>query len=94
VRHAARYVGARAQAQAGPAPVRRVAQVACGGLHTLAVTESGRLFAWGANGQGQLGLGRGVRAAASPALVTALTGETEGGGSGLSRHPHVTLMSR
>ena len=34
-----------------------VAGVACGGNHTLAVTRSGAVFAWGSNNHGQLGLG-------------------------------------
>lgn len=37
------------------APVRAVA---CGDDHSLVLTEAGRLFAWGANANGQLGLGR------------------------------------
>lgn len=35
----------------------RVHAVACGAAHTLAVTEGGRLFGWGANDDGQLGCG-------------------------------------
>ena len=34
-----------------------VAGVACGGNHTLVVTRSGAVFAWGSNNHGQLGLG-------------------------------------
>ena len=34
----------------------RVVQVACGGGHTLAVTEGGELLAWGSSESGQLGL--------------------------------------
>lgn len=30
--------------------------IACGGEHTLAITRTGELFAWGSNGCGQLGL--------------------------------------
>lgn len=32
-------------------------QVACGALHTIALTASGQLYAWGLNEDGQLGLG-------------------------------------
>lgn len=35
----------------------KVASVACGAAHTLALTAGGRVYAWGANGYGQLGLG-------------------------------------
>ena len=34
-----------------------IKQVACGQMHTLAVTSKGLVFAWGGNTKGQLGLG-------------------------------------
>ena len=34
-----------------------VVHLACGGSHTLACTRDGRLFAWGSNSRGQLGMG-------------------------------------
>jgi len=34
----------------------RVSVVACGKLHTVAVTTGGQLYAWGANSRGQLGI--------------------------------------
>ena len=34
-----------------------VAQLACGGLHTLALTRGGTLYSWGSNEHGSLGLG-------------------------------------
>ena len=45
-----------------PCPVaaledRPVAVTSCGALHTLAVMETGNLYSWGENNQGQLGLG-------------------------------------
>ncbi len=39
----------------------RITQVACGGTHTGAVTESGKLYTWGNNSGGQLGNGTHVR---------------------------------
>ena len=36
---------------------RTIKQVACGQMHTLAVTDNGLVFAWGDNAKGQLGLG-------------------------------------
>ena len=36
---------------------RTVAQVACGGSHSLALSEHGEVFAWGRGFEGQLGLG-------------------------------------
>lgn len=35
----------------------QVTQVSCGAVHSLSLTQSGRLFAWGDNKQAQLGLG-------------------------------------
>lgn len=34
----------------------RVVQVACGGFHSLALTDGGRVLAWGAGAKGQLGI--------------------------------------
>lgn len=34
-----------------------VAAVCCGAAHTLALTKSGKVFGWGDNKEGQLGLG-------------------------------------
>lgn len=35
----------------------RVTDIACGGVHTCAVSESGALYMWGGGQAGQLGLG-------------------------------------
>ncbi|XP_039115061.1 RCC1 domain-containing protein RUG3, mitochondrial isoform X1 [Dioscorea cayenensis subsp. rotundata] len=35
----------------------RIIQVACGGYHSLALTDKGEVFSWGHGGQGQLGHG-------------------------------------
>jgi alpha-tubulin suppressor-like RCC1 family protein len=35
----------------------KIVQVSCGGMHTLAMTESGCQFSWGCNDRGPLGLG-------------------------------------
>jgi len=37
--------------------IYRVKQVACGAVHSLALTEDGQVLAWGLNDRGQLGLG-------------------------------------
>ncbi|KAG2484325.1 hypothetical protein HYH03_016867 [Edaphochlamys debaryana] len=89
--HARRYPQAWASVTAHvlfvyqtPAPVllpdaEPVTAVAAGAGHTLCLTESGRVFAWGCNSTGQLGLGRGAGGAggftARPSLVEALTGQ-------------------
>ena len=50
--------------QSVPVPVRgplersTVVQLACGAHHCLALTVAHKVFAWGANGDGQLGIGR------------------------------------
>ena len=36
---------------------KRIAKMACGDTHTLAVTDSGELYSFGRNQNGQLGLG-------------------------------------
>jgi alpha-tubulin suppressor-like RCC1 family protein len=47
----------------------RVRSMAAGGDHALALTTTGKLFAWGANGSGQLGNGRVNSAADRPVRV-------------------------
>lgn len=39
----------------------KILQIACGDNHTMALTESGKVFGWGVDEQGQLGLGRHTR---------------------------------
>ncbi|XP_074535239.1 putative E3 ubiquitin-protein ligase HERC4 [Halichoeres trimaculatus] len=51
-----------------------VIQVACGNVHSLALTQGGDVFTWGSNSYGQLGLGKAVLLQYSPFLITALTG--------------------
>ncbi|XP_022588093.2 ultraviolet-B receptor UVR8 [Cyclospora cayetanensis] len=55
----------------GGAPACAVA-VACGESHCVALSASGRVYAWGSNAYGQLGLGGGARTVEGPHLVTAL----------------------
>lgn len=73
-----------AQVQAGQgaflaAPVRlnlpgiKFAAVASGSRHSLAIDETGKVWAWGDNSSGQLGLGH-ARPTASPSVVTGLPG--------------------
>ncbi|TYZ64576.1 hypothetical protein PybrP1_001487 [[Pythium] brassicae (nom. inval.)] len=50
---------------------KRVRQVACGGFHTAAVTETGEVYTWGGGEHGQLGHGDKVNRTA-PTLVRAL----------------------
>lgn len=47
----------------------RVVQIGCGFYHTAAVAESGSVYAWGWNRDGQLGF---AGASSSPKLVTAM----------------------
>uniref|UniRef100_A0A7S0RRV6 RCC1-like domain-containing protein n=1 Tax=Chlamydomonas leiostraca TaxID=1034604 RepID=A0A7S0RRV6_9CHLO len=51
-----------------------VAEVACGDTHTLVLTESGELYAFGRNQAGQLGLGH-SEDQLTPQLVGALSGQ-------------------
>ena len=39
------------------APHHRVVAISCGGNHTLALSSTGRVLAWGSNSHGQLGVG-------------------------------------
>ncbi|XP_076250382.1 HECT and RLD domain containing E3 ubiquitin ligase 4 isoform X1 [Rhynchophorus ferrugineus] len=51
-----------------------IVQLACGHRHTVALTNSGQILAWGANNFGQLGLGFISRCEASPTPITSLMG--------------------
>lgn len=51
-----------------------IVAIAAGGTHALALTNDGRIFAWGSNGSGQLGLGTTTATYTSPVEVTAVTG--------------------
>ncbi|KAJ8000717.1 hypothetical protein DPEC_G00183250 [Dallia pectoralis] len=56
-----------------PMPIP-VIQVACGNVHSLALTRGGEVFSWGLNSFGQLGLGKDFPLQTIPALVHSLTG--------------------
>ncbi|KAG6758301.1 hypothetical protein POTOM_038641 [Populus tomentosa] len=47
-------------------PGVRVATVAAGGRHTLALSDIGQVWGWGYGGEGQLGLGSRIRMVSSP----------------------------
>ncbi|XP_044462701.1 ultraviolet-B receptor UVR8-like isoform X2 [Mangifera indica] len=47
-------------------PGVRIATVAAGGRHTLALSDIGRVWGWGYGGEGQLGLGSRIRMVSSP----------------------------
>ena len=49
---------------------KKVVQIACGQSHSLCLTSEGQVYSWGANGQGQLGLGQGTRDQKEPMLVS------------------------
>ncbi|XP_067850559.1 probable E3 ubiquitin-protein ligase HERC4 isoform X2 [Heptranchias perlo] len=51
-----------------------IIQVACGNNHSLALSKDGRLFAWGQNTYGQLGLGTEDLSQCNPQCVKSLTG--------------------
>ncbi|XP_048366402.1 E3 ISG15--protein ligase Herc6-like [Sphaerodactylus townsendi] len=52
----------------------KVIQVACGHYHSIALTKDGRVFSWGQNIYGQLGIGKEVSSHGRPQHVTALDG--------------------
>ncbi|KAK3278657.1 hypothetical protein CYMTET_13423 [Cymbomonas tetramitiformis] len=68
-------------------PSIHFALLACGRGFTLAVTQSGKTYAWGANMHGQLGMGD-MAPRSNPQLITRLNGHkmvrvTAGGGSAI-----------
>ncbi|CAD5210158.1 unnamed protein product [Bursaphelenchus xylophilus] len=58
----------------GPIKSMKVIQVACGGRHTSILTIEGRVFCFGANNFGQLGVSRKCRALSVPSPVLDLLG--------------------
>ena len=56
----------------------RFIAVACGGAHAMALTSTGKLFAWGWNKHGQLGLGSLTAYASDPRPVGFFTGKRVG----------------
>ncbi|KAG8454246.1 hypothetical protein GDO86_000766 [Hymenochirus boettgeri] len=52
----------------------KILQVSCGNFHTISLSEDGRVFSWGQNTNGQLGLGTQIPDQASPQFVKSLKG--------------------
>lgn len=50
----------------GALDAQKIAGVACGQAHSLAVSEQGQVFSWGAGEWGQLGLGMAEEAVRVP----------------------------
>ncbi|KAI7810832.1 putative E3 ubiquitin-protein ligase HERC4 [Triplophysa rosa] len=53
---------------------RHVIQITCGDQHSMALTQEGRVFVWGENSHGQLGLGEGGSGSQTPQHVQCLDG--------------------
>ncbi|BES87517.1 e3 ubiquitin-protein ligase [Nesidiocoris tenuis] len=51
-----------------------IVQIACGYRHSLALTNRGELYAWGANDHGQLGIGRRSSVVPIPMVIASLHG--------------------
>lgn len=49
-----------------------IVQIACGGEHSLALTNDGELYAWGSNRDGQLGLGSHIVSEIKPKKISSL----------------------
>lgn len=59
-------------------PGVRIASVAAGGRHTLALSDIGQVWGWGYGGEGQLGLGSRIRMVSSPHLVPCIDSSSYG----------------
>ncbi|PIA60479.1 hypothetical protein AQUCO_00300167v1 [Aquilegia coerulea] len=59
-------------------PGVRIAAVAAGGRHTLALSDVGQVWGWGYGGEGQLGLGSRIRMVSTPHLVPCLESPSYG----------------
>jgi alpha-tubulin suppressor-like RCC1 family protein len=56
----------------------RFVRISCGGAHAMALTHDGKLYAWGWNDHGQLGLGDATTTASAPRPVGFFTGRKVG----------------
>uniref|UniRef100_A0A8C5MMK1 HECT domain-containing protein n=1 Tax=Leptobrachium leishanense TaxID=445787 RepID=A0A8C5MMK1_9ANUR len=52
----------------------KIIQVSCGHFHSIALSDDGRVFSWGSNKAGQLGLGKQTPNQARPQIVMSLHG--------------------
>ncbi|KAF3847449.1 hypothetical protein F7725_020477 [Dissostichus mawsoni] len=68
-----------------------IVRVACGYAHTLALTDEGMVYAWGANSYGQLGTGNKSNQAL-PTLINTDKERSDGGGGCMSHQPHVSCQ--
>ncbi|XP_059628089.1 ultraviolet-B receptor UVR8-like isoform X2 [Cornus florida] len=59
-------------------PGIRIATVAAGGRHTLALSDMGQVWGWGYGGEGQLGLGTRIRMVSSPHPVPCIESSSFG----------------
>ncbi|KAJ4719959.1 Ultraviolet-B receptor UVR8 [Melia azedarach] len=59
-------------------PGVRIATVAAGGRHTLALSDIGQVWGWGYGGEGQLGLGSRVRMVSSPHPIPCIESSSYG----------------
>ncbi|CAH2071120.1 unnamed protein product, partial [Iphiclides podalirius] len=53
---------------------KNVIQIACGSYHSIALTNNGDLYSWGANSYGQCGLGNMTNKETTPQQITSLLG--------------------
>ncbi|KAF8117336.1 hypothetical protein N665_0011s0058 [Sinapis alba] len=56
----------------------RIASVATGGRHTLALSDIGQVWGWGYGGEGQLGLGSRIKMVSAPHLIPFLESSVSG----------------
>lgn len=56
----------------------KIIRIACGGAHSIVITNKYKVYSWGRNENGQLGLGNLTSFYSSPCEVTALSKENIG----------------
>ena len=53
-------------------PLTNIVDIACGGYHGMALTRDGKIWVWGYNGEGELGIGSSDWAISQPRMITGL----------------------